>query len=551
MCVFSFGREGDVLRKTRKVYWYLFLTCCIYVLGGCQKNEDSVEVSTMKYDSNELGTSLALCELVDETKNTKEIYQGREETNLNCSLYIDGYQLPYDKETSTYYLSVSMEESDWDNQTLSVSKGYEYQLVSSLVEDKLESIRANQTYEVLIYNQSSYDIVHLIVTGMPIMDIKLENGSAKNIGEEDETCLIRVYDPDRECFYSDGSIHIRGNLTKKFDKKSYKIELEDKTSLLGMRKDDDWILYGMYSDESKIRDKVAYDLWNQMQTKEESTDAYGTHIEYVELIVNQEYWGLYGLMEPLDEKQFDINKKAKDGEKEYIYMTNDYSKADLSDFEKEGNQKQRGCFELKSKLDDISLKDWNPLVNYLKIRDSKEEKTFVAGMEQMVNVYNIVNYWIFIQTVTGVDNVYKNMYYVAKKQGEDYRFYFVPWDLNYTFGQEYVDDRSLLFTHELEQKNALVEWKEGARYLSLNVNQAQKVLKQTWGLLRENVLSEQSISDQMDQNMSYLIQSGAFYRDQVRWPDGKHKEDISLMKSDIKSRLQFLDHEFLYCVIDY
>ena len=59
-----------------------------------------------------------------------------------------------------------------------------------------------------------------------------------------------------------GTMRERGRTSLSFLKKSYKVELNNSYSLLGMGKDDDWILDALYTDSSKVRNKLSYDLWN-------------------------------------------------------------------------------------------------------------------------------------------------------------------------------------------------------------------------------------------------------------------------------------------------
>ena len=65
-------------------------------------------------------------------------------------------------------------------------------------------------------------------------------------------------------------IEIRGESSQYFEKKSYGIETWDKNyndldySLAGLPEEEDWILYGPYSDKSLIRNKIIYNISNKM-----------------------------------------------------------------------------------------------------------------------------------------------------------------------------------------------------------------------------------------------------------------------------------------------
>ena len=65
-------------------------------------------------------------------------------------------------------------------------------------------------------------------------------------------------------------IEIRGESSQFFDKKSYGFETWDSqyndldVALIGFPEEEDWILYGPFSDKSLIRNKLIYELSNRM-----------------------------------------------------------------------------------------------------------------------------------------------------------------------------------------------------------------------------------------------------------------------------------------------
>ena len=96
-----------------------------------------------------------------------------------------------------------------------------------------------------------------------------------------------------------GQIRIKGRGNSSWsnsDKKSYSIDLIDRTGkktdvpLLGMPKSADWILYASYFDKSFMRNHFAYELSRAM-------GHWASRCWYVELYVNGEYRGLYGVHE--------------------------------------------------------------------------------------------------------------------------------------------------------------------------------------------------------------------------------------------------------------
>ncbi len=91
-------------------------------------------------------------------------------------------------------------------------------------------------------------------------------------------------------------IEIRGSSSQSFPKKSYAVELRGpdgldvEASVLGMPADEDWILYGPYSDKSFLRNALIMHLAR-------SAGRYASRTRFVELVLNGSYEGVYVLME--------------------------------------------------------------------------------------------------------------------------------------------------------------------------------------------------------------------------------------------------------------
>lgn len=94
------------------------------------------------------------------------------------------------------------------------------------------------------------------------------------------------------------SIEIRGSSSQSFPKKSYGIETQKDSgenknvSLLGMPKENDWILHGPFSDKSLLRNKLAFELGSKLS-------GYAPRTRLVELMINEDYRGIYVLMEKI------------------------------------------------------------------------------------------------------------------------------------------------------------------------------------------------------------------------------------------------------------
>ena len=93
-------------------------------------------------------------------------------------------------------------------------------------------------------------------------------------------------------------IELRGKSSQSFPMKSYSIELRDAggnsldKSLLGMPKESDWVLYAPYTDKTLMRNFLAYTMSRELGN-------YASRCQYVELMINNDYKGIYILEEKI------------------------------------------------------------------------------------------------------------------------------------------------------------------------------------------------------------------------------------------------------------
>jgi hypothetical protein len=85
-------------------------------------------------------------------------------------------------------------------------------------------------------------------------------------------------------------IEVRGSSSSGFPQKQYALETRDSlgnnldVSLLGMAADNDWILYAPYTDKSLMRNRLTYQLSNEM-------GLWAIKGRYCEMVLNGNYMG--------------------------------------------------------------------------------------------------------------------------------------------------------------------------------------------------------------------------------------------------------------------
>ncbi len=168
----------------------------------------------------------------------------------------------------------------------------------------------NSPSKPVIFTSSNLPIVFINTGNQSISDSEIlanmgiiDNGA----GQRNDTI------DNRNNYNGKTMIHIRGNTSKNFDKKSYALETHDisgndlNVSLLGMPAESDWVLTASYTDKTLIRNPIAYDLFREM-------GHYSPRYKNVELVINNEYKGVYEFMEKpkRNNSRVDISKLQPD-----------------------------------------------------------------------------------------------------------------------------------------------------------------------------------------------------------------------------------------------
>ena len=470
-------------------------------------------------------------------------------------LCFEGEELACDREQMIFYLPVDMDLEEWEAGTFSnVDDSIEIlPMKDYTLLDKQETVAQGLHIPFLAWNREGGTCrkVYVVFTGLPV--VKMETAADLDI----DTVFAGAVSFYEACGQEDWVLtsvfeaHERGQTTRAYPKKGYRVNLVDvtstgisrknKQSVLGMRKSDSWIFYAIYSDGTKVRDKFNTELWAGIGAEDTPYDAYfGTKMKYVELVVNGEYRGLYGIFEPVDKTQLAIT------DEEYLYKRT-YGRAlsqELFDSAGPDDYLTVLGMEIKGKKGNGTSLDWKQLRQFIAITEEEDEE-FAQDAQQLLDLDNVADIWIYLQFLYGEDNIYKNMFFAFKKDTDGYqgyKLYLVPWDTDLTWGNVYVDSKEELYVKWApENADRYLEWPLLDRLIELDVGGIRERIKDRWTELRSGILSEESMNEIFIECTHQVQDSGAFTRDATRWPDSRHDADYDGMKQFMKERTEFLD----------
>lgn len=395
-----------------------------------------------------------------------------------------------------------------------------------------DAIREGYRYEALAYTDTEYEYVGVVFTGLPIVTLHVHYDG--EVGEEYVPARVSVAGAGYEPIDSAALTHLRGGgYYKGIDKLSYRIEFHDEAgygkekkmnvSVLGMDADTDWLLISNAGDITAVRNYMAYDMWKRWNEGNEHALML-MDSQMVELFVDDEYMGLYQLMERINHEKeiiqaggnaetdsvvrlvMDVNVNEKPWlnlmERAHIYVEYRYGR--------NGNAKQV--------FDDLE--------NYILLSQFKENKlddgTFRELAEQYVNEDQLVSYYLFLQSCgLWEDNIFNNVFIWMFWEKDKYVYYLSPWDMDYAFP-----------VTEIMENGAIKPYFDRAMYLpvhmlDLNVSNSREKIWALWKEKRSAILSDDALYEWFMDTEAWINASGAYLRETEKWRGGACELNLS------------------------
>ena len=241
-------------------------------------------------------------------------------------------------------------------------------------------------------------------------------------------------------------IEIRGHSSQDyFPKKQYGLETRNSegenlnVSLFGIPKENDWVLYAPYSDKSLMRNVLAYDIAR-------SLGSYAPRTQFCEVILNNDYVGIYVFMEKIkkDSNRVNIYDPEPDNlSGGYLLEVSVLSKIDTTDnyFESES---QGRFFVIKfPDEDDITVDQIAWITNYINTFESTLYSGSFndpdIGYYQYIDSPSWVDYILLNEAFRNNDVFYSSTYLHKKKNGK--LFAGPVWDFNIAMGNIDYNDK--------------------------------------------------------------------------------------------------------------
>ncbi|MBN1599260.1 MAG: CotH kinase family protein [Bacteroidales bacterium] len=368
------------------------------------------------------------------------------------------------------------------------------------------------------------------------------------------------------------AIELRGSSSLYYyPKKSFTFETRDNygdnlnVSILGMPKENDWVLYAPYGDKSLIRNVITYKLVADL-------GHYAPRTRMVELIKNGNSYGVYVLTEKIkcDNNRVDIASLNPD-EVSGLDLTGGYIiKIDKKEGEFDGWQSKFGSADSEfgktyfqyvyPKYDEIVDAQKEYIQQFMHYFETNlRSETFddpVIGYTRLIDVESFIDYFIINELTKNIDGYRISTFLYKDRDDHGGKLHAGPvWDYNLAFGNaDYCEGYStegwsVDFTRVCPSDSYKVPfwWDRLLQDENFTIE-----LKDRWDDLRTDILSEETlfaaIDSLVDLTFEARVRNYAIWQEALGndiWPNyvypETYDEEISYMKSWISDRLEWID----------
>ena len=391
--------------------------------------------------------------------------------------------------------------------------------------------------------------------GVPIPDEPRVMGTMKIIWHQDgsRNYLSDINNPAYLNYDGRISIEVRGSTSQQFfDKKPYGLTTlqadnvtNNNVSLLGMPKENDWILNSLAFDQTGLRDVLSYELFERL-------GQYAVRRVYCEVMVNGDYKGLYVFMEKIKVDDDRVNiAKMDDSCNNYPEVSGGYiTKADKPNGDPVAwSMEEYGYgwwpyytdfIHHYPKPENVTLAQNNYIhgvFTNLATVANRHDTSISTGIPSVIDIPSFVDFMLVAEYSSNVD-VYSLSTFFHKDRNGKLRAGPV-WDYNLTYGYDAFGSRSRydVWQFNNQDNNGPKFWRDLFNTDLYRCYLARRWFEQTASGMP---LSYEFVCNRMDEIEALITE--AIGRDNQRWHNmTQHDQWMGDMKNWIQLRINWLN----------
>jgi hypothetical protein len=342
-------------------------------------------------------------------------------------------------------------------------------------------------------------------------------------------------------------IEFRGSTSQNLPKKPYGLTTyqadgvtNNNVSILGMPKENDWVLNALAYDNSLIRDYLSYELYREMGN-------YSPRQQFCEVIINGDYKGLYIFMEKLkiDNNRINITKMTNTDNNfpelsgGYVTKSDKTTGGDPVAWRMKSNRGVNADFIHHSpKPTEITVSQHNYIKGQFEtLQLVANNASIIDGYPDIIDVPSFIDFMLMSEFASNVDSYHFSTFYHKDRNG---KLRAGPiWDYNLTYGLDVFGTRSRYDVLQFDNND-----NEGPKYwYDLYHNSTFKCyLTKRWKEM--SVAGKPFNYDYVTQKIDQLISliSEAAVREKDRWGTVKNlSNEITSLKTWIRNRINWMN----------
>ncbi len=390
------------------------------------------------------------------------------------------------------------------------------------------------------------------LTNLPTVTIHTKDGVIPYDKENEiESQITIISDNGTKLLYQPGGIRERGNASRSFPKKPYRIKFDKKQNLLNApAKAKKWTLINNYGDKTLMRNLLAFELSRLMGMP---YTPYGTAVD---VMLNGEYKGCYQLCDQIEVNKdrvnitemepTDISGSALTGG--YLIEVDAYAYDEVKWF----NSTKGNPVTIKSPDDDeITDEQFNYIKQYFNTMESK--------WTTYLDLNTFLRHFL-VGELSGNTDTYWSVY--MYKQRDDDMIHTGPvWDFDLAFEN---DNRTYPIMNNSDwiyssTGSCAGNMRQFVNNIVKNNAAAKSQLLQIWGEVREAGLTEEYMTAYIDQMEQHLQQSQKL--NFLRWPImsqkvhqnpkiwGSYTAEVQNVRRYMQERIAWMDKKLGYTYI--
>lgn len=394
-----------------------------------------------------------------------------------------------------------------------------------------------------------------IAGGLPLVVIKTVSGTDPTDKVNERPCTVKIIDTEGHILADSATVRLRGNASKDFPKKPYRVKFKTKHRVLGSpAKAKKWTLINNYGDKTLMRNMIAF------RTSEMLEMPYTPFCTPVNVIMNGDFKGCYQLCDQVEihKDRIEIDEMTPRDNTGDALTGGYFIEIDAYAYNEESGHyfySNRGNpVTIKSPSDSIVNVQYNYIKNIFNQMESAVYNR--SGWRNLLDENTFLRHFL-VGELSGNTDTYWSVF-MYKNRNENKLYTGPVWDFDLAYDN---DNRTYpvnnLSNYVYASKGSVAgDMRSFVNNIAVYDTEAKAELKRIWSIARDKGLTAEylcsyvdSVAEVLDeaQQLNFtrwnILNSGVHMNPQV---SGSYRGEVNVVKNYINRRITWMDSKVGY-----